>query len=163
MQSLTLLIVIIIINNYDLAPHGERVHMDHKQERMTKQRKVILEELRKAKSHPTAYDVHEMVRGKLPQISLGTVYRNLEYLSSKGLIQKLDMGKGQRRFDATTEEHAHIMCVTCGKVEDIALQPDLNILTMKDIVKEQIGFEIIGYAMELHGICPACRAVTGTH
>jgi Fur family transcriptional regulator, ferric uptake regulator len=132
-----------------------------KQERMTKQRKVILEELRKVKSHPTAYDVYEMVRGKLPQISLGTVYRNLEHLTARGVIHKLDIGNGQRRFDGAIQEHTHIICLRCGKVADIALQPDLNILTMKNIVKEQIGYELISYAMEFHGICPECRTVAG--
>jgi Fur family ferric uptake transcriptional regulator len=90
--------------------------MQKKQERMTKQRRIILEELTKIKTHPTAYDLYEMVKVRLPSISLGTVYRNLEHLSSKGLILKLDIGKGQKRFDATTKEHAHIMCLECGKV-----------------------------------------------
>jgi Fe2+ or Zn2+ uptake regulation protein len=49
------------------------------------------------------------------------------------------------------------MCIKCGKVADIALQPDLNIPTMKEIVKEQIGYEIVSYTMELHGLCPECR------
>ncbi|HKI82610.1 MAG TPA: transcriptional repressor, partial [Pseudodesulfovibrio sp.] len=57
--------------------------------RLSKQRKVILEELRKVKSHPTADEVYDMVRKIIPRISLGTVYRNLEFLSSKGLVLKL--------------------------------------------------------------------------
>jgi Fur family ferric uptake transcriptional regulator len=134
--------------------------MEKKQERMTRQKKVILEELNKVKNHPTASEVYDMVRSKLPRISLGTVYRNLEHLSAKGLIQKLDMRKGQRRFDATTQEHTHILCLNCGKVEDIALQPDQDILTMKSKVKDQSGYELIGYEIELHGICPECRSET---
>jgi len=131
--------------------------MQKKQERMTRQRKVILEELSKVKTHPTAYDVYEMVKVKLPSISLGTVYRNLEHLSSKGLILKLDIGKGQKRFDATTKEHTHIMCLGCGKVEDIYLQPEPDLLTMKDLVSERIGYDLIGYGIQLFGLCPACR------
>jgi Fur family ferric uptake transcriptional regulator len=131
--------------------------MNKKQERMTKQRKVILEELCKVKSHPTAYDVYEMVRVKIPSISLGTVYRNLEHLSSKGLILKLDIGKGQKRFDATTKDHTHIMCMGCGKVDDIVLQPEPDLFTMKTIVNDKIGYELIGYGIELYGLCPVCR------
>jgi len=131
--------------------------MQKKQERMTRQRKVILEELSKVKTHPTAYDVYEMVRVKLPNISLGTVYRNLEHLSSKGLILKLDIGKGQKRFDATIKEHTHIMCMGCGKVEDIYLQPDPDMSAMKDLVQDQVGYKLIGYGIQLFGVCPACR------
>ncbi|MCJ7604005.1 MAG: transcriptional repressor, partial [Desulfobulbaceae bacterium] len=67
--------------------------------RMTKQRQVILEELRKVKTHPTADDMYQMLRKKMPKISLGTVYRNLEILSESGIIQKLDVGGTQKRFD----------------------------------------------------------------
>ena len=133
--------------------------MNSKQERMTRQRKVIIEELSKVKSHPTAYDIYEMVRSKLPQISLGTVYRNLEHLSSRGMIRKLDMGKDQRRFDATMDEHMHIRCLSCGKVEDLSLNPSLDIITMIKNVSSQSGYEVLGCKMEFHGICPRCRKI----
>ena len=133
--------------------------MNSKQERMTRQRKVIIEELSKVKSHPTAYDIYEMVRSKLPQISLGTVYRNLEHLSSRGMIRKLDMGKDQRRFDATVDEHMHIRCLSCGKVEDLSLNPSLDIVTMIKNVSSQSGYEVLGCKMEFHGICPQCRKI----
>ncbi len=135
--------------------------MQKKQERMTKQRRVILEELSKVQTHPTAYDVYEMVKVKLPSISLGTVYRNLEHLSSKGLILKLDIGKGQKRFDATTKEHTHIMCLGCGKVEDVYLQPEPDLLAMKDLVNDRVGYDLIGYGIQLFGLCPACRIKEG--
>jgi len=64
--------------------------------RMTRQRRIILEELRKVDSHPTADEVYEMVRRQLPRISLGTVYRNLEILSREGLIQKVVLGARRR-------------------------------------------------------------------
>ena len=133
--------------------------MNSKQERMTKQRKVIIEELSKVRSHPTAYDIYEMVRSKLPQISLGTVYRNLEHLSSRGMIRKLDMGKDQRRFDATMDEHMHIRCLSCGKVEDLSLNPSLDIVTIIKNVSSQSGYKVLGCKMEFHGICPQCRKI----
>ena len=66
--------------------------------RQTKQRSVILEELRKHVDHPGADDVYHEVRKVLSRISLGTVYRNLELLSEKGVIKKLELGSGQKRF-----------------------------------------------------------------
>jgi Fur family ferric uptake transcriptional regulator len=66
---------------------------------MTRQRKVILEEIRKTDSHPTADELYQRVRQRLPHVSLGTIYRNLETLAASGLIQKLEMGGSQKRFD----------------------------------------------------------------
>ena len=62
---------------------------------MTRQRQIILEELRKVVTHPSADEVYEMVRKRLPRISLGTIYRNLEILSENGDIQKLELGLKQ--------------------------------------------------------------------
>ena len=86
--------------------------------RMTRQRKVILEELRKVDTHPSADEVYEMVRKRIPRISLGTVYRNLEILSERGDIQKLELGCTLKRFDGVPENHYHIRCVDCGRVVD---------------------------------------------
>jgi len=125
---------------------------------MTRQRVVILEELKKVKSHPTAYDVYEVVRQKLPHISLGTVYRNLEHLASQGLVRRLDMGAGQRRFDADMDDHTHIRCIFCGRVDDVPLNQSENITSMLDIVQKQTGYDVMGCELDFQGICPACRS-----
>jgi Fur family ferric uptake transcriptional regulator len=125
--------------------------------RMTKQRKLILEELRKVKTHPTAYEVYERVKALIPQISLGTVYRNLEILSSIGIINRLDMAQGQRRFDPTTQDHHHIRCVSCGRVDDIPLNTVRDITNIIDIVGETSGYEVLGCGIDLHGMCPLCK------
>jgi Fur family ferric uptake transcriptional regulator len=72
---------------------------------MTNQRQVILEEIQKVNTHPTADEVYETVRKRLPRISLGTVYRNLEILSACGLIQKIGPLSNQMRFDGITKKH----------------------------------------------------------
>jgi Fur family transcriptional regulator, ferric uptake regulator len=126
-------------------------------QRMTKQKRVVLEELSKVKNHPTAYDVYEMVKSRLPRISLGTVYRNLEQLSSGGQIRRLDMGQGQRRFDAVVDDHLHIRCISCGKVDDVPLNPAMSTLTIKDIVSSQSGYDVLGCEMDFQGICPKCK------
>ena len=76
--------------------------------RMTRQRRVILEELKKANSHLTADGVYDVVRQQLPRISLGTVYRNLEILSESGVIKKLEFGSSQKLFDGRPENHYHV-------------------------------------------------------
>lgn len=131
--------------------------MSLKKMRMTKQRKLILEELRRVQDHPTAYEVYERVKSRLPQISLGTVYRNLEILSASGIISRLEMTQGQRRFDGNTREHHHIRCVCCGRLDDIFLNRFVDMTTIMDSVGEASGYEVFGCGMDFHGTCPTCR------
>ncbi len=121
--------------------------------RMTRQRKVILEELCKVNTHPSADELYAMVRKRLPRISLGTVYRNLEILSESGDIQKLEPGCSLKRFDGNPAEHCHVRCVSCNRIVDAPMAPDL------DIDLEQLNstdFKIIGHKLEYLGMCPQC-------
>ena len=124
----------------------------HSNLRMTRQRKVILEELRKVKTHPSADEVYEMVRKRLPRIGLGTVYRNLEILSESGDIQKLEPGCSLKRFDGDTSEHCHIRCVRCDRIADAPL-PDVK-FDLKKV--ESNDFEITGHRLEFLGLCSEC-------
>src|SRR5210317_1294800 len=120
---------------------------------MTRQRKVILEELCKVDTHPSADEVYEMVRKRLPRISLGTVYRNLEILSEKGEIQKLELGCTLKRFDGIAENHYHIRCPQCDRVVDAP--EDVEVAVNHDL-KNATKFKIIGHKLEFIGICPDC-------
>lgn len=121
--------------------------------RMTRQRKVILEELCKVDTHPSADEVYAMVRKRLPRISLGTVYRNLEILSENGEIQKLELGCTLKRFDGTTENHYHLRCIRCGRVVDAPAEIDVKI---DHDLKDAADFRIIGHKLEFIGVCPRC-------
>ena len=123
--------------------------------RETRQRVVILDELKQTDRHPTADELHQAVRRRLPRISLGTVYRNLELLSERGVIRKIELAGGQRRFDANTRKHCHVRCVRCGRVDDVHGEPPARIdkaFTGKN------GYKIIGYRLELLGLCPQCQS-----
>ena len=122
--------------------------------RMTRQRQMILEELKKVTSHPTADAVYRMVRRRLPRISLGTVYRNLEVLAKHVLIQKLELGGSQRRYDGNPKRHYHVRCVRCGRVDDV---PIGTMPAIEDILRGGRGYEILGYRLEFMGVCPKCR------
>jgi len=123
--------------------------------RLTPQRQVILEELAKVKNHPTAGEVYDMVRKRLPRIGLGTVYRNLELMADNGLILKLDVGGSQKRFDATTHLHYHIRCTCCGKVDDIEMQalPHLDKLAARSC-----DYQVLSHHIEFTGLCEECTA-----
>lgn len=125
---------------------------------MTQQRQIILEELRQVSSHPSADEVYEMVRKRLPRISLGTVYRNLEILSERGEIQKLELGGDLKRFDRNPIKHYHIRCMRCGRVDDAPIAP------LNQIENELYGatvYTIIGHRLEFEGLCPQCSKKTG--
>ena len=121
---------------------------------MTEQRQVILEELKKACSHPTADEVFLLVRQRLPRISLGTVYRNLELLSENGVIQKLEWSGRQKRYDGNFENHYHIRCVQCGLVEDVEIQP---LAVIEDTFRALTNYEILAHQLEILGHCPHCK------
>jgi len=121
--------------------------------RMTRQRLVILEELRKENIHPTADALYEMVRKRLPRISLGTVYRNLEILTALGEIQTLEMSGSQKRYDGVPNKHYHIRCVHCGRVDDAPIAP------LNQLENELYGatvYTIMGHRLEFMGLCPIC-------
>jgi len=124
-----------------------------KEHRITRQRMVILDELRKVSSHPSADDMYEIVRKILPRISLGTVYRNLEVLTEMGLIRKLEINGGVMRFDGDVSKHYHLNCVQCGKVFDIP-EDEVSIQFSSDTVN---GFHVIDYTLNFVGLCDKCN------
>lgn len=127
---------------------------DGKLERNTPQRAVILEELRMVKSHPTAVELHELVRRRLPKISLGTVYRNLERLSRKGAIRKLTTGQGETCFDGDLAPHYHVRCIHCGRLDDVFGLSDLPVPREGALFG---GYQVLGHRLEFDGICPSCQ------
>ena len=122
--------------------------------RKTNQRKVILETLLHDYSHPTADQIYEKVRKYLPRISLGTVYRNLEILSEGGVIQKLDLGGTQKRYDGNPLNHYHIKCIQCERIDDVHRKP---IRAIRKAFTGMDGYQVLDYHLEFLGICPACQ------
>jgi Fur family ferric uptake transcriptional regulator len=122
--------------------------------RMTLQRQVILDELRRVCGHPTADQLYDRVRQRLPRISLGTVYRNLEILAGQGVIQRLELAGGQRRFDACAERHFHVRCSVCGSVGDILLDPRG---LLNEMLPDSSEFQITDIHVEFMGLCPECK------
>jgi Fur family ferric uptake transcriptional regulator len=121
--------------------------------RMTKQRAIILEELRKARTHPTADEIYSRVRLRLPRISLGTVYRNLDTLSKAGLIARLQCGGVAKRYDGCIESHCHVRCEVCGRVEDMDIAPSAD---LERNLSDKTSYRITGHRIEFTGVCPEC-------
>ena len=120
--------------------------------RFTHQRRIILEEVRQQQCHPSAKEVYDAVKIRLPSISLGTVYRILGILVELDLIRKVEHGE-YARFDANLAEHHHLICTGCDQLLDVdaTLSEPLNTQQFK-----ARGFEVQRYKLELYGLCPAC-------
>jgi len=125
-----------------------------KTERNTRQRRVILEELRRTNAHPTAVELYHLVRNRLPRISLGTVYRNLELLCRKGTVRRLSLGGSEARFDGCSTPHHHVRCAVCGRLDDVY---DLPVDLSAEKFAELSGYEILDHHLEFVGHCPECR------
>lgn len=125
-----------------------------KSTRMTRQKKLILEILRATTTHPTADWVYEQARKKIPDISLGTIYRNLGNLKVAGKIMELNYGSTFSRYDGNPSNHYHFVCRSCGKVFDV----DLVVLTdLENAVSRQMGMQVTGHRLEFYGVCCECR------
>lgn len=124
------------------------------QTRNTKQRRVILEVLRDAPSHPTASWIHREVRKRIPSVSLGTVYRNLNILKGQGQVDELAC-KGEFTLAANGRPGLYyVTCRVCGKV----VEAEVSIHTDADRqVSVATGFEIRSHCMAFYGRCPECR------
>lgn len=121
----------------------------------TIQREAILKELKHNKKHPTADEIYIKLRISMPQLSLATVYRNLEQMADLGLIRKISIAGRQARFDGETECHFHLRCTKCGFVRNIGIEELFDIDCMlKKIVKKH---EFTGYEFEFQHICEICR------
>ena len=126
---------------------------------MTRQKSVILEELQKLKTHPTASEVYERVRKEIPNISLGTVYRNLELLTQANHIQKIELTGKKSRFDGNLEKHFHFRCLVCERVYDIYPDKDSNLIDEEFMkaIRGKIDFDILDYKLEFRGYCKECN------
>jgi Fur family ferric uptake transcriptional regulator len=123
--------------------------------RMTRQREVILEELRKVDTHPSADEVHAMVRRRLPRVSLGTIYRNLEILSEAGEIRKIESAGHVKRFDGDVGHHDHVRCIRCDRLADVRVDLSVDIDAR---LQADTDFRIYGHHLEFIGVCPRCQA-----
>lgn len=122
--------------------------------RNTRQRQLILEAVKNAHTHPSAEEIYQTVKQQCPNISLGTVYRNLSLLAELGEIQKLALGCGCDHFDGTCQEHGHIVCPQCGAVEDLPFELAHPLRTK---LEEELDRELDTISLSACGLCPKCR------
>lgn len=118
----------------------------------SRQREAVLKVLKNTKSHPTATQVYEEVKKTIPNISLGTVYRNLSELYENGDIIKVAVGDGFEHFDADTSSHIHLRCKKCGSITDVYTTLDVGYE-----LASETGFTPERSVCTVYGICKNCR------
>lgn len=119
----------------------------------SRQRECIREFVRTCHGHPTADDVYAGMKQEFPNISLGTVYRNLSLLVDIGEITKISTESGPDRFDYITTPHFHFICTKCHCIEDIEM-PDSERITQK--ASENFNGKILSQTTTFYGICKHC-------
>ncbi|MCF2938444.1 transcriptional repressor [Paenibacillus alkaliterrae] len=120
---------------------------------LTIQRKAILEVVQHSHDHPTAADVIERLRGKGFNFAYGTVYNSLRYLADAGLIHELKLGEAVSRYDARTDEHQHIVCTKCGRVDEVLTELPADWLQK---VAAETNYTIEHVQVVLEGVCESC-------
>ena len=119
-----------------------------------RKRDAILTCLRQTKVHPSADWVYNQLKPEIPDLSLGTVYRNLSLFKEQGLIQSLGTVKGVERFDGDTHSHVHFICTECGCVQDIEGMPQLP--SLRASAEHDLGSQISGCQITFTGVCRDC-------
>ena len=122
--------------------------------RITPQRTAIVDYLLKTDDHPSADLIHRVVKKRYPMVSLSTIYKTLELLKEKRLVNEIEVD-GEARFDAHTDEHINLVCLKCGKIEDV----DEELL--KDIqgkASKKSKYLILKSNFELLGYCNNCKS-----
>ncbi|ACT04492.1 ferric uptake regulator, Fur family [Paenibacillus sp. JDR-2] len=122
---------------------------------LTVQRKTILEAIQESNDHPTAADIIERLRDKGVSFAYGTVYNSLRYLTDAGLIRELKLGEAVSRYDARMDDHHHIMCKQCGRVEEVLTE--LPEEWLKKIAAET-KFKVQDAHVVLEGVCELCAS-----
>ena len=126
--------------------------------RYSKKREAILDAIRSTEEHPSADWVYQKLKPDYPDLSLGTVYRNLARFKEEGVVVSVGTVNGQERFDGMVKPHAHFICKDCGSVMDFhGLEQDVE---MDRQVEEKYGMKIHHHELVFYGTCPHC---TQTH
>lgn len=121
----------------------------------SRQRVSIKEYLENTSSHPTADTVYMHVKQTYPNISLGTVYRNLNLLAEMGEVLKIPIPDGSDRFDGRIDRHYHVMCNKCGCVTDLELSKE-HINEINSLADHHFAGEILSHETLFYGLCPEC-------
>jgi len=123
--------------------------------RLTRYRRAVLEALRSTHHHPTAAEVFRIVRRRRPGIAYATIYNALKWLEHSGLIARVNFAEQASRYDPIVERHDHVVCSTCGAMEDVTIKLPSGVWSK---AARRKGFRVERYRTELFGFCRRCAS-----
>jgi Fur family peroxide stress response transcriptional regulator len=122
--------------------------------RKSSQRDMILRVVKNTNSHPGADWIYEQVKKEIPNISMGTIYRNLRLLVETGEVKEINIPGIPSRFDSSTSDHHHLLCEKCGRIFDLDESVDCN---MEAEIFQKTGFKAEVQYLKFIGLCSDCQ------
>lgn len=131
----------------------QKVVKQEKTKKLTRQRDAILQAIREGEQHPTANEIFQAARLRLPTISYATVYNSLRFLKEAGLVHEIKFGDSASRYDKETHRHDHAICNECGKLVDFELPQAAELI---QAAARKSKFKPESVHLTLRGVCPDC-------
>ena len=122
--------------------------------KLTPQRLAVYQYLMRTKEHPSAETIYKALQPNYPTMSLATVYKTLKTLAELDLIQELNLGEGNFRYDGTVSQHGHIQCVVCGNVEDLH---GIDFTHLNKLVEDNTSYQVHHNKLFFYGTCKNCQ------
>lgn len=123
--------------------------------KLTPQRIAVYKYLQSTTEHPSAETIYNALQEDYPTMSLATVYKSLKTLVEVNLVQELNVGEGNFRYDGNVLSHPHIQCLSCGRVDDIH---NLSFEDLNEKVSSYTDYEIVSNQVYFYGICKECKS-----
>lgn len=130
-----------------LREHGHRI---------TPQRTDVVKYILNTGSHPSADDIHKMIKKRYPMVSLATVYKTLDLLKSLYIIQELGFADKSTRYETNDKSHINMVCINCGRISDVEEVQGLSDLETQ--ARDKSSYYVLSRRFELHGYCPNCKS-----
>lgn len=122
--------------------------------KLTPQRLAIYQYLKSTDEHPSAETIYKSLQPNYPTMSLATVYKTLKTLVEIGLVQEINIGEGNFRYDGNCSEHGHIQCIKCGKIDDLC---DVDFSPLNKMVEENTQYKVKWNKLFFYGLCKDCQ------
>lgn len=122
--------------------------------KLTPQRLAVYKYLMSTKEHPSAEIIYKALQLDYPTMSLATVYKALKTLVEVNLVQEINVGEGNFRYDANSHEHAHIQCINCSKVSDLE---NISFATLNRTAEEHSEYKVLSNKIFFYGLCKDCQ------
>lgn len=123
--------------------------------KLTPQRIAVYKYLKSTTEHPSAETIYKALQEAYPTMSLATVYKALKTLVEVNLVQEINVGEGNFRYDGNIASHPHIQCLNCGKVDDIK---DVDFSDLNEIIKDNTEYQVIFNKVYFYGLCKDCKS-----